>query len=199
MRVFTSYLCPACASHLPRAAARCFYCDHSLPINKGKPSRAPMGRTPHSTAQDDAFQPPPIYVTTRDFARLEQLAHLGLDADAPDALALLRAELERAVVCSNDEVPHGLVRMGSTVLLRDADGQGTAHKLRGALVFPGEQHPRLPSIPVSTPLGAAILGLSVGDVMPYGTGNAARHVVRVLSVHAPTPQPGDSPTGPCAA
>jgi len=199
MRAFTPYVCPICASHLPRAASRCFFCDQPLPIYKGKPPRAPARRQPPSTDQAESFRPPRIYVTARDFARLEHLAHLGFAEEAPDALSLLRAELDRAVVCSNDEAPPGVVRMGSTVLLRDDDGQGAAQKIRGALVYPGERHPRLPSIPVSTPLGAAILGLSAGDVMAYGVGEDVRHVVRVLSVHHSAPRPPDLPPGPCAA
>ncbi|MFN4281170.1 MAG: hypothetical protein ACK4NA_00880 [Alphaproteobacteria bacterium] len=37
MRILAPYVCPICASHLPRAAARCFFCDQPLPRGKGKP------------------------------------------------------------------------------------------------------------------------------------------------------------------
>lgn len=180
MRILAPYVCPICASHLPRAASRCFFCDQPLPLRKGN-SRAPA-----------AASPPPVYVTARDFARLERLAHL--DEETGEGLALLRAELARAIVCSNDEAPAGVVRMGSAVALRHADESGETQKLRASLVYPGETHDSLPSIPVSTPLGAALLGLRAGDAMAYDAGGAARHVVRVLSVHEAAP-PGEPPLG----
>ncbi|MFN4281171.1 MAG: GreA/GreB family elongation factor [Alphaproteobacteria bacterium] len=141
-------------------------------------------------------------MTARDFARLERLAHLEGEAsgETGEGLALLRAELARAIVCSNDEPPRDVVRLGSTVLLRHADEQGETQKMRAALVYPGEPHESLPSIPVSTPLGAALLGLRAGDVMAYdaggvGAADVSRHVVRVMSVRdrMPLVWPPDTP------
>lgn len=190
MRKPIPYLCPICASRLPRAASRCFFCETPLPFHKGKATAAARPRLP--SADPEALQRqelPRLYIAAQDFGRLEPLAHLNLDARADGDL--LRRELDRAIVCDSPSMPHGVVRMGSIIVLRDRGDDGTAQKIRGILVYPGECHPHLPSIAVSSPLGAAILGLSVGDVMPYESADGIRHVATILSVVRPEPHERD--------
>lgn len=184
MRKPIPYSCPICGSRLPRAASRCFFCENPLPIHKG---RVPASRGLSSRAlgsQPSGTQElPPLYIAARDFGRLENLAHTAPGDDV--GLRLLRSELDRAIVCDETDMPHRVVRMGSTVVLRDRGDDGTKQKLRGVLVYPGESHPSLPSISVLSPLGSAILGLSVGDSIRYEARNGVRHVAAVLSVVRP--------------
>jgi transcription elongation GreA/GreB family factor len=191
MRKTIPYSCPICASRLPRAAARCFFCESPLPLHKGKATAsAPTPRLPRADPEALRRQElPRLYVAVQDFGRLETLAHIGLSDGGGD---LLRSELDRAIVCDSEAVPQGAVRVGSIVVVRDRGEDGTAQKIRGMLVYPGECHPHLPSIAVSSPLGSAILGLSVGDVMPYAGAGGIRHVATVLSVVRPEPRDGDS-------
>lgn len=195
MRKTIPYSCPICASRLPRAASRCFFCESPLPLHKGK---ATARVSSHRLQRPDPEalrrqELPRLYIAAQDFGRLETLAHIGLsDSDGRGGGDLLRSELDRAIVCDNQAVPHGVVRMGSIVVVRDRGEDGTAQKIRGMLVYPGECHPHLPSIAVSSPLGSAILGLSVGDVMPYAGAGGIRHVATVLSVVRPEPRDGDS-------
>jgi len=187
MRKTIPYSCPICASRLPRAASRCFFCESPLPLNKGKASAAtPKPRLPRADPEALRKQElPRLYIAAQDFGRLENLAHVTL-SDRTDS-HLLRNELDRAIVCDGQAVPHGVVRMGSIVVLRDRGEDGSAQKIRGMLVYPNECHPYLPSIAVSSPLGSAILGLSVGDAMPYEAVGGVRHVATVLSVVRPEP------------
>lgn len=198
MRKTIPYSCPICASRLPRAASRCFFCETPLPLHKGKATTsASKPRLPRADPEALRRQElPRLYVAAQDFGRLENLAHIALsDGNGGGVGDLLRSELDRAIVCDTQAVPHGVVRMGSIIVVRDRGEDGTAQKIRGMLVYPGECHPYLPSIAVSSPLGSAILGLSVGDVMPYAGAGGIRHVATVLSVVRPEPRDGDSRSG----
>ena len=184
MRKPIPYSCPICASRLPRAASRCFFCESPLPFHKGKATAVARPRLPRANPEALRKQElPRLYIAAQDFGKLENLAHIALSERAGGDL--LRSELDRAIVCDGQAVPHGVVRMGSIVVLRDRGEDGSAQKIRGMLVYPGECHPHLPSIAVSSPLGSAILGLSVGDVMPYEAVDGIRHVATVLSVVRP--------------
>jgi regulator of nucleoside diphosphate kinase len=184
MRKPIPYSCPICASRLPRAASRCFFCEHPLPRDKGRATRRALPSAPRVEAQTRRPQDlPRLYVAVEDFGRLEPLAHIALDRDA--GVELLRGELERAIVCDEESVPQGIVRMGSIVSLQDRGEDGSVVKIRGILVYPDERHPTLPSIPISSPLGAAVLGLTVGDTMPYEGADGLRHAATVLSTVRP--------------
>lgn len=187
MRTPISYVCPICGNRLPRAAARCFFCEQPLPVRKGPPADAAFAATTDL---------PPLHVPARDFARLERLARTGLFSQDFAARQLLRAELDRAVVCAPDDIPGDVVRMGATVRVRDGDGRRPPQEICGVLVYPGEWPERSTAIPVTTSLGAAILGLGVGDVMSYDGDDGSRHAVRIVSVAPPAPWPPSPPPSP---
>ncbi len=192
MRKSIPYSCPVCASRLPRAASRCFFCEHPLPLHKG-PATARVARAaPRVGGLDDKPQDlPRLHVAVQDFGQLETLAYVTLDREPGGNL--LRSELDRAIVCDETPMPHGTVRMGSIVTLQDRGEDGSTLRIRGVLVYPGERHRTRTSIPVSTPLGAALVGLSTGDTMPYEGADGLRHVVTVLSAVVPAPD-DDPPT-----
>ena len=73
-------------------------------------------------------------------------------------------------------------RIGSRILVRDRSEDGSVQKFHGVLVWPHECHPQLPSIPVSSLLGAAVLGLRPGDVTRYVAENGTAHAVAILQV-----------------
>lgn len=181
MLTHSSYLCPVCGSNLPRAASRCFFCDQPLPMYKR--ARRSAGA---AAADESAAILPPVFVPQRDFAKLEQLARIGL-VDSADTAArdLLRRELDRATVCTPEATPDGVVRMGVAVLAQQGDGN-VLRRIEGVLTYPGERPESLSAIPVTSMLGAAILGLSADDVMPYAALDGSRHAVKILKVFAPT-------------
>lgn len=184
MRKPIPYSCPICGNRLPRAASRCFFCEYPLPMNKGAATQSAWSspRRIHPEALRK-HQLPSLHIAAQDFGRLENLAHIAGAGES--GLSLLRSELDRATVCDDVEMPHGVVRMGSTVVLRDRGEDDSMQKLRAILVYPGECNRSLPSISVASPLGAAILGLSVGEVMRYEGPGGVRHVVTILSVVRP--------------
>src|SRR5690348_8607848 len=83
---------------------------------------------------------------------------------------LLR-EIDRARVVDPGRVPRDTVTMHSTVRIRD-DRRATSEVY--TLVYPGEAAPRREKLSVLTPVGTAILGSRVGDVVRVGTADGVR-------------------------
>ncbi|MCA1405716.1 nucleoside diphosphate kinase regulator [Ensifer sp. IC3342] len=104
---------------------------------------------------------PPIIINAEDHARLTALASSALDR-VPDVAEALLSELERAQVSAHD-LPTDSVQMGSTVAF-DADN-GFAKEV--TLVYPGEADIEAGRISVLTPIGAALIGLSVGQSIDW--------------------------------
>jgi regulator of nucleoside diphosphate kinase len=124
--------------------------------------------------------PPPIIISTQDAARLEQL----LDSPAAEGSAVAQAletELVRAEIREPGDMPADVVGLDSRVLCVEEDS-GAEHRLR--LVYPGLAEPGPGDVSVLAPVGAALLGLSVGQsiVWPLPGGRTTRiRVAQVLS------------------
>ena len=83
---------------------------------------------------------------------------------------LLR-EIDRARVISPARVPPNVVTMHSTVRIRDAKA-GTSEVF--TLVYPEDAAPALGQLSVLTPVGTALLGTRVGDVVRVETADGIR-------------------------
>lgn len=121
---------------------------------------------------------PNIIVSSLDAERLEIL----LDALPPAEAAAhdgLLDELGRAEIVAPQDMPPGVVTMNSTVRF-EID---TPHEeLRLTLAYPRDMANTTDAISILTPVGTALLGLSVGDAIdwPRPDGQLAR--VRILEV-----------------
>lgn len=124
-------------------------------------------------ARPQPAEKPPIYVAEADYERLSNLARVS---DAPGAL-LLSQELDRALVVAADAAePTPFVRLGSWVEYRDlASGRARAVQV----VIPEAADIDQQRLSVLSPVGAALIGLSVGDTFGW-TAEDGRP--RVLSV-----------------
>ena len=100
---------------------------------------------------------PTITITRLDMQRLERLLD-SLDEFGPGAEAL-QAELDRAEVVGQDEVPAGVVTMNSRVHCRE-ESSGKDYHL--TLVYP-EDAGGEGKVSILAPVGCALLGLSVGQ------------------------------------
>ncbi len=115
---------------------------------------------------------PTIIINDLDAERidilLEQPAYAGLPiADA------LNAELDRAQMCSPEEMPHDVVTMNSRVKFRNlSDGEVRVHAgVSGKMTDSNTQ------LSVMAPVGAALLGLRVGDSIHWELpGGVATHL-----------------------
>jgi regulator of nucleoside diphosphate kinase len=123
-----------------------------------------------------ASQLPPIRITQRDFERLERL--LGR-AGSSAQHETLRDELDRADVVEPDAMPPDVVTMNSRVRFRD-EATGEVHDV--TLVYPEEQSLDQHKMSVLTPVGAALIGLSVGQSIAWHTRLGGEKTLTVLSV-----------------
>ena len=121
---------------------------------------------------------PPIMVTTDDMRRLSQLADSSMTL-FPRVAHFLSREIDRANVAADDSDLRGVVRMGSHVSYRD----GRTGEVRDVvLVYPHEADIQLKRISVLTPVGAALIGLSVGQVIEFQTPGRQTRSLTILDV-----------------
>jgi regulator of nucleoside diphosphate kinase len=126
---------------------------------------------------------PHIVVGEAEEYRLTALATAAaLTGTAEMVGRTLLAEMERANVVRDADVPRDVVRMHSVVEF-EIDG---ANRRRVRLVYPGEADIGSARISVLTPIGAALIGLSPGQRIPLQGHDGRAHVLKVLSV---TPAP----------
>lgn len=121
---------------------------------------------------------PPIAITVRDSERLMRLA----DAAAgkyPETADFLAREIERARALTDVEVLPGLVMMGSEVEFRD---DVTGQTRRVTLVYPDDADVAAGKISVLTPIGAALIGLSVSQTIEFRTPTGGSRSLTVLAV-----------------
>jgi len=113
-----------------------------------------------------------IRITARDMERLRELIEDATRGDPRRALELkdLEAELDRATLVPDDQIPADVVRMHSEAHLVDED---TGEELICQLVFPGEADITHMRVSVLAPVGTAMLGFRAGDrfewQVPAGT------------------------------
>lgn len=116
-----------------------------------------------------------IIITESDRRVLEQLLTSEF-ADAIDSksyLADLRTELERADIVDSADVPHDVVTMNSTVRLRDLDSGDTESY---TLVYPDRANIAENKLSILAPIGTAVLGYRVGDVITWRVPSGQRRV-----------------------
>ena len=120
-----------------------------------------------------------IFITETDYDKLCRLiaGRRGSRADA-DHLNELEGELERAEVLADKRtVPPDVITMGSEVRLMDVDtGEIKVYRL----VFPSEARTEN-SLSVLAPIGTAILGYRVGDLIEWRVPKGVRRL-KVLDV-----------------
>lgn len=121
-----------------------------------------------------------IIITDCDRQRLEDLLESEF-AEAIDArayLADLRAELLRAKVVVSSDVPPNVITMDSTFCLRDVD---TGEVETYTLVYPDQANIAESKLSILAPVGTAILGYRVGDVVRWRV-PSGRRCLRVEDV-----------------
>ena len=105
---------------------------------------------------------PPLAIGVEDHGRLMTMAD-GLSGASAQVAEQLISELERARVVAQHKLPDNVVRMGSTVSFTTTDGFNRTYRL----VYPGEADISEGRVSVLTPIGAALIGLSEGQSIPW--------------------------------
>jgi regulator of nucleoside diphosphate kinase len=117
---------------------------------------------------------PAITITTEDARHLSLLAL----SDAPPAQSLAR-EISRANIIPRYRALRGFVRMGSRVTYRD-DMTCQVHEV--TLVYPHETEGEPSRLSVLTPVGIALIGLSVGQTIEFETSYGDKSFLTIMYV-----------------
>lgn len=106
---------------------------------------------------------PVITLNRLDAERLQRLIDNATEKDLAVAEAL-EAELERAEVLEPEEMPADVVSMNSQIRFTDLSRNSA---LTRTLVYPHALKDTPDGLSVLAPVGAALLGLKVGDVLDW--------------------------------
>jgi regulator of nucleoside diphosphate kinase len=122
-----------------------------------------------------------ITISISDYDRLLALIDSArLDWRMPaEHLNSLEGELARATLVATDELPPDVVAMQSTVWFRDLDTQEVDQY---QLVYPTEADITAGRISVLAPIGTALLGYRVGDIVKWRVplGSRRLEITRVV-------------------
>jgi regulator of nucleoside diphosphate kinase len=125
---------------------------------------------------------PTIIISETDESVLTNIATDRSQRNPRDFVArTLLAEMQRAKVVADDNVPRATVRMNAVVTF-EVDG---AEKRTAKLTFPGQADIGKGNISILTPIGTALIGLSSGQSMRWHGMDGRPHTLRVLSVVPP--------------
>lgn len=107
-----------------------------------------------------------IYITDFDLQRLQELIEVMAEQPTRDNRYLdeLDQELLRAEVVAPRDIPPDVITMNSTVRLLDMDSKG---ELEYTLVFPADANLEKGRISVLAPVGMAMIGYRVGDIVSW--------------------------------
>jgi regulator of nucleoside diphosphate kinase len=122
---------------------------------------------------------PQIIVSNTDYERLTDLAAASQER-LPDVAQELLDELERAKIVKQEDVPADVVHMGSTVTFKSDDGQVRTM----TLVYPADESLDQHRLSVMTPIGAALIGLGVGQSISWPARDGKLHRLTVQDVKA---------------
>lgn len=123
---------------------------------------------------------PPLIVDEADYDYLYRLAETAAE-ETPDVGAYLLEEISRARLLPSDEMPADVVRFGAWVTYQD---EASGEERRVQLVYPKQADASCSRISVVSPLGAALIGLSVGQAISWHVPQRAERRLKVVDVKA---------------
>ena len=125
----------------------------------------------------------PIFITKVDLERLRRLVEGWRGVQSPDRqyLDTVQEELDRAEIVEPDAIPADVITMNSQVRLKDLDS-GEEQMYR--LVFPSQARTES-AVSVLAPIGTAILGYRVGDVIEWPVPKGIRRLEVLDVVYQP--------------
>ena len=123
---------------------------------------------------------PPITVTSCDYERLEQMLRNVKYRNIP-GIADLQNELDRANVVEPEELPEDVITINSTARFVD---DCTNDQYEITLVYP-DKADGVSKISVLAPVGSALLGMAVGQSIPWQVPGRQKLQLRVLDVKTP--------------
>ena len=107
-----------------------------------------------------------IYITNNDMKRLRELIMVAKEFGNKDKKYLreLEDELDKGEVVNSRDIPNNIITMNSKVRLRDIN---TQKEMICWLVFPDDSNADQGKISILAPIGTALLGYKVGDIIEW--------------------------------
>jgi regulator of nucleoside diphosphate kinase len=127
----------------------------------------------------------PIHLTSQDVDRLERLV---ASVRKTENILALEEQLEHAVVVPPREIPNEVATMNSRVRFRDED---TGEEDAATIVYPSDAEPSLGRVSVLAPVGSALLGLTVGDLVDWPVPRGRSRRLRIISIDYQPEAAGD--------
>lgn len=124
---------------------------------------------------------PPIILGRTDADRLSALA-TKLENSNPELANMLLGEIERADVRDDEQVPPTTVSMNSIVEFLD-EAHGATRSVQ--VVYPNQADIAANRISVLTPVGAGLIGLSLGQSIAWPDREGRERLLRILKVEKP--------------
>jgi regulator of nucleoside diphosphate kinase len=122
----------------------------------------------------------PIYVTENDMRKLRALVQSSRDSRKINekSLQILEADLNKAKVVKSEEIPSDVITMHSEVHLLDLD---TEEETTYRIVYPSQADIDKGYISILAPIGTALLGNSVGDIIEWSVpaGTAKWKIIKI--------------------
>lgn len=97
----------------------------------------------------------------------------------PEIAELLEQELGRAAIVADKDLPNNVVSMNSTVKFQDLESNKESTV---TLVYPPEADLENHKISILTPVGSALIGLRVGQVIKWPFPSGKEKQLKVISV-----------------
>jgi transcription elongation factor GreA len=96
-------------------------------------------------------------------------------------ISMLKKRVSEIALMNLDKIPHDKVGFGSTVQLKDPQGQTVTYQL----VMPEDAAPEMGLISTASPIGRALVNKEEGDEVTVSTPNGSRRfeIVKLVTVH----------------
>lgn len=128
--------------------------------------------------EDTMLRPDTIILRHSDAETIEQLVEAVGVGPEGSTTSLLDEELTRATIVADNALPEGAVALGSRVRFRDDTGK----EREITLVVPSQAALNEGRISVLSPVGSALIGLSVADEIDWPMPGGQLRRLRVLAV-----------------
>jgi regulator of nucleoside diphosphate kinase len=129
-----------------------------------------------------APRPPAIHISEGDYDIIADLA-LRMAARAPELSRMILDEMERAKVYPDSRLPENVVSIGSQVTFAD-ERDGGPRTVQ--LVLPGEADIEAGRVSIMTPVGAGLIGMSVGGEISWPCLDGRSRALKILDVKQPS-------------
>jgi len=118
-------------------------------------------------------------LTELDHVRLLNLARRERRSDAPTPRLAIEHVLDACAIVPSRQIPPDVVTMGSQVLLQDL---ATGLRSQLTLCYPAHAQPAAGFVSVMSPVGASLLGQTVGSVARWTTPARDERAAGVLAI-----------------